>query len=252
MLLPSLLFHLQSLSPRMTHVVLHTNLSFQILSHSFLSFSGKGPRSPFPHLSSFSAPNLASAPVQFTVTTWSKAPSNLQTAKYKAPSLTSICVDDPSCTSLLASLPDSQTEENYFRGPPPAYKLGLSFYVPYPMAPPPNQSSKRGTLQDLPLPPPLPCVQPMALLWTPAPKCPQSSSPVHAHTTTLVNLLSSFKQSITFPTVLPTFQIPTSYTDSKVTWSDNKNTDEILHLFNQQSLSTCYRLALFEVLGICK
>lgn len=112
-----MLLQIPSISPAVTlpHIYTygsgHKPLLPNTVPHSFLSFSGKELGSPFPRLSSSSAHTLTSAPVQITITTFSKAPSKLQTAKSKALTLTSTCVDNPNCTSLFASLPDSQTVE---------------------------------------------------------------------------------------------------------------------------------------------
>lgn len=184
-----MLLQISSISPAVTlpHIYTygsgHKPLLPNTVPHSFLSFSGKELGSPFPCLSSSSAHTLTSAPVQITVTTFSKAPSKLQTAKSKALTLTSTYVDNPNCTSFCLSsrLPNCG---NYLHGPSPAYKSCLSC-IPHLTAPPPNQSSKRGALQ-YPSLLPLPCIQPMALLQTLSPKQLQSSSPVHAHTTVLV------------------------------------------------------------------
>lgn len=129
--------------------------------------------------------NLASAPMQITVTTFSNAPSNLQTAKSKALSLYSICVDDSNCTSFLTSLLGSQTVEtiykDYHQPPnqvsPPAFPIRWHHYLTS------HQSeAPRSNPQQIPLP----FIQPKVLLLALPPKCLQISSPVHAYTTAIV------------------------------------------------------------------
>ena len=90
------------------HILPLPNTVFPLLLRAVASVTN--PISSLPTSSSAHS-NLASVPMQITVTTVLNAPSQLQTAKSKALTSSSVCVDDANCTSFLASLLDSQTGE---------------------------------------------------------------------------------------------------------------------------------------------
>ena len=104
------LFPLDSLFPEVftTHTSPCKYCLFPLLLRAVASVTN--PISSLPTSSSAHS-NLASVPMQITVTTVLNAPSHLQTAKSKALTSSSVCVDDANCTSFLSSLLDSQTGE---------------------------------------------------------------------------------------------------------------------------------------------